>query len=239
MPSSPAAPASPGETGRKPRSSRARAGPRRWLRGGGLSPQPHATQPRTAAPGPQPLSRTCCPCGGAAHPGVRSRPGPAAPAGSPPAPLPPPRPRGARGGRGARPPRCPAGPLPPQPAEGRLSPPAPRRGREVTHRRRLRAALSSAAAAPLSRAGDARPPRLAGDKLRAALGGTRLRRAGPVLPPPPPASGSGAAQVTAALRHSGSSPGRGAGRRGAPQPMGAGPGRAAAEPRAGVSPPLA
>lgn len=104
-----------------------------------------------------------------------------------------PRRRHHRHGReeGARPPPCLAA-LPP-PAEGRLSLPEPRQGREVTHRRQLRAALSSAAAAaPLNEAGCARPLRLAGGKLRAALGGALLRRAEPGrcsrLHPPPRAA---------------------------------------------------
>lgn len=96
------------------------------------------------------------------------------------------------------------------------------RGREVTHR-----ASSAQRSPPQPRR--LRPPRLKGSKLRAAALGERVLpgRAGPVLPPPPPAAGSGAAQVTAALRHSGGSPGRGAGRTAA-YGSGAGAGRGGA-----------
>lgn len=188
--------------GGKPHSARARAGP---------GPRGERPAPRRTHISPGPALVLVAPTG---------RPNPASAAG--PAP---PHPRGDPGAAaaqetvgeevGVRLPPCPAA-LPPPPAEGRQSRPAPRRGREVTHRRRLRAALSSAEPAV--------PARSTEGKLWAALGGARLRRAGPVLPPPPPAPGSGAAQVTAALRHSGGSPGRGAGRRGAPQPIGAGRG---------------
>lgn len=201
---------SPAAAGRKPRSSQrgqGRSAPLPpELRAGGPCSQAHAPQPRTSAPGPRspaPLLVTCCPCK-AAQTGACSRLGLAAPGASATAAA------ERRGGEGARPPPCLAA-LPP-PAEGRLSLPEPRQGREVTHRRRLRAALSSAAAAPLNQTGRARPLRLAGGKLRAALGGALLRRAGAPASTPRPGQRRGPSDSRAPpLRRQPGAQGRAAG----------------------------
>lgn len=175
--------------------------------------------PHVGSRSPAPLLVTCCPCK-AAQTGACSRLGLAAPGASATAAA------ERRGGEGARPPPCLAA-LPP-PAEGRLSLPEPRQGREVTHRRRLRAALSSAAAAPLNQTGRARPLRLAGGKLRAALGGALLRRAGAPASTPRPGQRRGPSDSRAPpLRRQPGAQGRAAGRAAA-YGSGAGAGRGGA-----------
>lgn len=204
-------------------SARARAGP---------GPRGEGPAPRRTHISPGPALGLVAPTG---------RPSPASVAG----PVPP-HPRGDPGAAaaqgmvgeevGVRLPPCPAA-LPPPPAEGRQSRPAPRRGREVTHRRRLRAALSSAAAAPLSRAGCARP--LHG---RQTLGSTWRsasppgRAGAPASAPRPRQRRRPSDSRAPPLRRQPGARGRAAGRAAAYR---SGPGRAAPEPRAGVSPPLA